>query len=29
LCWFCGIAWWRGPNGRDEWIDKRLHLEIN
>jgi hypothetical protein len=29
LRWFCGIAWWRGPSGRDEWMDKQSHLEIN
>jgi hypothetical protein len=28
LRWFCGIAWWRGPSERDEWMDKQSHLEI-
>jgi hypothetical protein len=27
--WFCGIIWWRGPSGKDEWMDKRSSLEIN
>jgi hypothetical protein len=29
LSWFYGIIWWRGPSGKDEWMDKRSSLEIN
>jgi hypothetical protein len=29
LRWFCGIAWWCGPSGKDRWMDKWSHLEIN
>jgi hypothetical protein len=28
LRWFREIAWWRGPSGRNKWMDKHSHLGI-